>query len=206
MRHDNTALRQCFDVEIYLPALAAPASWTALFGNRNPVELEIGTGRGRFLIDAAGKYPDVNFLGVEVSLKWMRVAKGRIEEAGLTNIRLARTEAAHFFDRYVPSGSLRAVHCYFPDPWPKRRHAKRRLFRWEMGNRFARCLAPGGRILVATDQDDYFNQILGVLDEETAFRRLFTGTVSISTLPRTHFEEKYLAEGRSIHRAEFHRA
>ncbi len=198
-------LRQSHEVEIYLPTLASPADWTVLFGNPNPVELEIGTGRGRFLIDAAEKHPDVNFLGIEVSLKWMRVAKGRIEGAGLTNIRLARTEAAHFLDRYVPSGSLRAVHCYFPDPWPKRRHAKRRLFRQEMGHRFARCLAPGGRVLVATDRDDYFNQILWVLEEETSLRRLLTGTVSSHTLPRTHFEEKYLAEGRSIQTAEFHR-
>jgi tRNA (guanine-N7-)-methyltransferase len=192
-------------IEVPVGGLTAPLDWEALFGNDHPVELEIGTGKGRFLIESARARPEVNFLGIERSLKWMRFGRGRMERAGLGNIRLVRTEARHFIDRYVPDRSVRAVHIYFPDPWPKRRHEKRRLFRPGIGASLARCLVPGGRLHLATDQADYFTAMLEVLAGEPALEQLRAGPVDEAAQPLTHFEAKYVAAGRSIHRAEYRR-
>jgi tRNA (guanine-N7-)-methyltransferase len=194
------------EIELAVARLPVPIVWAGLFGNDNPVEMEIGTGKGRFLIDVARANPSVNYLGIERSLKWMRFAMGRMRKAGLGNVRLVRSEARHFLDRYVPDRSIRAVHIYFPDPWPKRRHEKRRLFRPGIGAVLARCLGPGGRLHLATDQKDYFDAMIGVLAEEQALERLNAGPVFPGSPPRTHFETKYVAEGRRIHDAEYRKA
>lgn len=192
-------------IEVPVGRLTGPLDWEALFGNDHPVELEVGTGKGRFLIESARAHSEVNFLGIERSLKWMRFGRGRMERAGLGNIRLVQTEARHFIDRYVPDRSVRAVHIYFPDPWPKRRHEKRRLFRPGIGASLARCLVPGGRLHLATDQADYFAAMLEVLAGESALERLRAGPVDEAAQPLTHFEAKYVAAGRSIQRAEYRR-
>jgi tRNA (guanine-N7-)-methyltransferase len=192
-------------IEVPVGALTAPLDWEALFGNDHPVELEVGTGKGRFLIESARTHPEVNFLGIERSLKWMRFGRGRMERVGLANVRLVRTEARHFIDRYVPDRSVRAIHIYFPDPWPKRRHERRRLFRPGIGASLARCIVPGGRLHLATDQEDYFAAMLAVLVGEPALERLRDGPGEEATQPQTHFEAKYVAEGRGIHRAEYRR-
>lgn len=193
-------------VEVAAASLPVPLDWAGLFGNTRPVELEIGTGKGRFLIERADRHPSINYLGIEQSLKWMRFARGRIDRAGLFNVRLVCTEARHFLERYVPDRSLRAIHIYFPDPWPKRRHQKRRLFRAGIGPLLAARLLPDGRIHLATDRHDYFTATVELLHGEPGLELLRAGTAAADDTPLTHFEVKYRAEGRPIYLAELRRS
>src|SRR5438552_13502119 len=108
-------------------SLPKPIDWFALFGNDHPVELEIGIGKGTFLLDQARARPEVNFIGIEWARWFWRYASDRIRRAGCTNARTVRAEAGFFLAEHVPDASLSVVHVYFPDPWPKKRHHKRRL-------------------------------------------------------------------------------
>jgi tRNA (guanine-N7-)-methyltransferase len=118
--------------------------WEAVFGNRQPVEIEIGIGKGRYLIAAAQAQPQTNFVGVEWASKYLRIALDRGQKRRLSNLRLVRADAREFVEFFVPAASARAFHLYFPDPWPKKRHHKRRLFNASFLNEVARALEPGG--------------------------------------------------------------
>ena len=191
------------DFELFPAQWKGRLDWQKVFGNRNPVEVEIGTGKGKFLIEAARNHVEINYLGVEWSRKWLRFAKGRIQRAGLRNVRLVRSEAFHLLTTYFPENSVSALHVYFPDPWPKRRHARRRLIRPETAECLARCLIPAGTLVVATDRFDFHREILKVFRSGEPLRLQWSRETSGDSLPRTHFEAKYLAEGRRIYTAEF---
>jgi tRNA (guanine-N7-)-methyltransferase len=170
--------------------------WEAVFGNRHPVELEIGIGKGRFLIDAAQRLPDVNFVGIEWALKYLAIAHRRSLNRQLRNIRLVQGDAREFVEFFVPSGSLQAIHLYFPDPWPKKRHHKRRLFDAAFLGDVERTLQPGGRLWLATDFAEYFEVMLEVL---ALSRRLEPVAVPWPGV-RTNYEDKYLAQEKPIFR------
>src|SRR5881227_3162677 len=104
-----------------------PLDWRALFGNDNPVELEIGIGKGTFLTEQAKARPDTNFFGIEWARWFWRYASDRLRRSGCANARTVRAEAGFFLSEFVPDASLAVLHIYFPDPWPKKRHHKRRL-------------------------------------------------------------------------------
>ncbi len=115
------------DYEIKIREGEEAFDWNQLFGNSRPVEIEIGCGRGMFIIKRALENPQINFLGIEKSARFFRMLAERVVKSGAHNIRLLRTEAAYLMKKFVPANSVQAVHVYFPDPWPKKRHRKRRL-------------------------------------------------------------------------------
>ena len=170
--------------------------WEVVFGNHNPVELEIGIGKGRFLIDAAQRCPQVNFVGIEWASKYLRLALGRIQRRRLYNVRLAHVDAREFVEFFIASGTLQAIHLYFPDPWPKKRHHKRRLFDDEFLDQVERVLSPQGRFWVATDHADYHAVMADLLERRPG---LVPADDPWAGTP-TNYEAKYLTEGRPIYR------
>lgn len=184
--------------------LAAPISWSDLFGNDYPVEVEIGSGKGLFLANAATCRPDRNFLGIELAKKYARRAAERVAKKGLTNVRVLPSDARRFMAVNCPTTSLHAVHVYFPDPWWKKRHKKRRVFAEPLVLDIERTLIPGGELHVATDVEEYFGVIRGLMAEHTRFVEQSLPEVKdpehdLDYL--TNFERKYRIEGRPIYRA-----
>ena len=174
-----------------------------IFGRFGPVHIEIGIGRATFLLNQARSQPQVNFLGIEWANKYYRCAVDRIGRWSLTNVRIIRTDAAAFLADFVPDSSVECFHVYFPDPWPKKRHHKRRFFCSANLAQLLRCLKPDGTIRVATDHLDYFEQIQKVLAarddrlEEIEFIR--TIGADQNEWVGTNFERKYLKEQRIIY-------
>ena len=170
--------------------------WEDVFGNPGPVEIEIGIGKGRFLIDAAQKHPQVNFLGLERAAKYLRIAHERSLKRNLQNIRLVRADAQEFLEFFVASISVQAIHLYFPDPWPKKRHHKRRLFNEHFLREVERILKPGGRLWLATDHGEYFQVMLGLLEGSSWLREVEAEWPGV----KTNYEDKYITQGKTIHR------
>jgi tRNA (guanine-N7-)-methyltransferase len=177
-----------------------------LFGRGGPVEIEVGIGKGRFLLQQALARPEVNFLGLEWSLKHLRVAKDRAARQGLTNVRLCRADARHVVVDLVPEASVARLHVYCPDPWPKKRHHKRRFFTPATVPHLGRILAPGGYLHVSTDVRDYFEVMRETIARHSGLVEgedpLFPSEDSAG---KTNYEVKYLQAGRTIHRATYRR-
>ena len=133
-----------------------------LFPANQPLEVELGAGDGSFLIAWADANPQHNFLGVERLLGRIRKIERKAKRAGLTNVRLMRIEASYFLEYLLPRHAVTALHIYFPDPWPKRKHRKNRLINEAFVETCARVLAPGGAVYVRTDDTDYFGQMQSV--------------------------------------------
>src|SRR5690606_6440058 len=129
-------------------------------GNPTAIEIEVGPGKGTFLLAAAQNRPDTFLVGIEASVAYAKFAAQRVRDAGLRNAVLLVDNARLYLQDRVPEGALRAVHVYYPDPWPKRRHRKRRFFVEETPDVLYRCLAPDGYLLVATDNAAYAGQIV----------------------------------------------
>jgi tRNA (guanine-N7-)-methyltransferase len=179
--------------------------WLEIFGSSGPVEVEIGIGKGRFLLAAAAARPEVSHLGVEWANKYLRIAESRALKRGLKNIRFARVDGRELVHFAIPSGSVSAYYVFYPDPWPKKRHHKRRFLQRETADHLARTLRAGGLLHVATDHEEYWENIEPLFDDHRGFERLgeFGGPgfpVTVDGL-MTNFEEKYLKEGRRRFRA-----
>ena len=190
------------DKQISLTEITPPIDWGALFGNENPVEIEIGCGKGRFLLETSRQHPEINYVGVERALKYVQHAKERLLKGNATGVFLIWSDAAYLVDRYIGEGTVDAYHVYFPDPWPKKRHRKRRLFRNEVWlDGLIRTLnSSKGRIHVATDYAEYFYEIHHRLTHTPPLVCLPPDSLEIGHIP-TSFEMKYRAEGRKIYRA-----
>lgn len=171
--------------------------WERLFGNTNPVELEIGIGKAGFLLHRAREYPQHNFFGIEWASKFYRFAVDRMQRWGVTNVRIVRTDASHFMRVLCPRNSLTVLHTYHPDPWPKKRHHKRRLFQQPVVNAAVECLIPGGRWAVQTDHAEYFEQIQALLRNHPDLEEIPFNDPD--TRIETNYEIKYLREGRTIY-------
>jgi tRNA (guanine-N7-)-methyltransferase len=183
--------------------------WLQVFGAEGPVEVEIGIGKGRFLIAAAAARPGVLHLGVEWANKYLRIAESRALKRGLKNIRFVRLDAREMVHNAIPDRSVSAYYVFYPDPWPKKRHQKRRFLQLETANHLARTLEAGGMLHVATDHQEYWENIEPLFDNHPAFERLaeFGGPrfpLEVDGL-MTNFEEKYLKEGRRRFRASWRR-
>ena len=135
-----------------------PRPWdaAALFGRVAPLEIEVGSGKGLFLRSAAAARPDVDFLGIEVARKYAHFAAAGLAKAGLHNATVVIGDALRIFHELIPDGSLAAVHVYFPDPWWKKRHKKRRVMRESFLRDVERTLQPGGALHFWTDVEEYF--------------------------------------------------
>jgi tRNA (guanine-N7-)-methyltransferase len=146
-----------------------PLLWGEVFGREAPVELEIGCGNGRFMARMAAQRPERNFLAIEQSRKYACLAAERLAKHDVRNARAACAKAHDFLERWTTPGSLDGVHILFSDPWPKRRHAKRRLFRRPFLDLLARSVAPKAPVQVKTDVDWYFADIVALFIEHGAF-------------------------------------
>jgi tRNA (guanine-N7-)-methyltransferase len=174
-----------------------------IFGRSGPLHIEIGAGKGTFLFGQAAAQPGDNFLGIERARKYYRYAVDRIGRWGLTNVRIMRTDAASFITDFVPDNSIDCFHIYFPDPWPKKRHHKRRFICPVNLEQLIRCLKASGQIRIATDHIDYFEQIKKVLAarsdalEEIDFTK--PANAESGEWTGTNFERKYIEDQRSIY-------
>jgi tRNA (guanine-N7-)-methyltransferase len=178
----------------------APLDFATLFGNANPVALEIGSGKGRFLVTTAMERPDVNLIGIEKSLHYHRVIAERIAKRKLTNVRLVNHDAFLVLQKMVPDASIAEVHIYFPDPWPRPKEQKRRIIRAEVLEEIRRVLAEGGAGIYVTDHRQYFERAAPLIEQHFRAERRIPGP---DDLPRTNYEAKYRAEGREIYEVRF---
>jgi tRNA (guanine-N7-)-methyltransferase len=183
--------------------------WAEVFGSSGRVEVEIGIGKGRFLLAVAAARPDVQLLGVEWANEYLRIAETRAAKRGLRNVRFVRVDARELVARGIPPVSVDAYYVFYPDPWPKKRHHKRRFFQQTTVDHLARTLKPGGGLHVATDHEEYWTAMEPLLDTHAAFERLpaFGGDdfPLPADAPLTNFEEKYEIEGRGRHRGSWRR-
>ena len=164
-----------------------------LFPNAQPLEVELGSGDGSFLIEWARRHPERNFIGVERLLGRMRKLDRKGVRAGLANLRGIRLEAAYFLEYLLPPRSAHALHLYFPDPWPKRKHRKNRLVNAHFADVAARTVVPGGVVFLRTDDADYFQQMNSVFDASSAFDKEET-PAELSEVT-TDFERGFQARG-----------
>lgn len=184
-----------------IDALPKPINWAALYGNDHPVEIEIGMGKGTFLTEQAKARPETNFFGIEWARWFWRYASDRLRRNGCTNARTARVEALFFLTEYVKDASISVLHVYFPDPWPKARHHKRRLIHDPFMKQSARVLAPGGRLQIVTDHQGYFEQIDQVVRASALQVVEYNkpGSAAEGEFVGTNFERKYRREGRPFY-------
>jgi tRNA (guanine-N7-)-methyltransferase len=150
---------------------ATPLDLDQVFGRRAPRVMEIGFGDGDALVRLALQEPGMDFLGVEVHEPGVGHCLLLIEKLGLTNVRLIRHDAVEVLSAQLPDGTLRQVNLFFPDPWPKKRHHKRRIVQPEFAALVAAKLEPGGLFHVATDWPPYAEHIAAVLDAQPEFER-----------------------------------
>jgi len=174
-----------------------------IFGRPGPIHVEIGSGKGTFLLGQATAQSSDNFLGIEWARKYYRYAVDRIGRWGLKNVRIIRTDAAGFIAEFVPDESIDCFHIYFPDPWPKKRHHKRRFICPANLEQLIRCLKTSGQIRTATDHSDYFEQIKLVFAarsdalEEIDFIK--PAGAEEGEWAGTNFERKYIKDQRPIY-------
>ena len=149
-----------------VPFEPATLDFAQAFGRAAPVILEIGFGMGETTSAIALAHPDIDFFGIEVHLPGVGALLKRVDELGLRNVRVIRHDAVDVVDAMIAPGSLAAVHVYFPDPWPKKRHHKRRLLTPAFVRALTQRIAPGGYLHVATDWTPYAEEILATLRAE----------------------------------------
>lgn len=185
-------------VIVALDEVPLPLHARALFGCSCPLELELGVGKGRFAIAWAQAHPEIGLLGVERARKYLELAALRAARAGIENLRLVHTTAEDLLFRCLGEGSVAAVHVYFPDPWPKKRHHKRRFFRPENVARLAEVMVEGGLLRVKTDHPEYAQVIREVVAADGRFFPV-PAAEAFAEVPPTHFEIKYQGQGRPVH-------
>jgi len=188
-----------------LPSAGAPVELDRLVppppsvsgAERSPWELEIGFGKGRYLLRRAAESPERRFLGIEIAGQYFRIMVDRARRRGLGNVLGVQGEALYALSVALPQGFADVAHVYHPDPWPKARHHKRRLFDPETVDLVLGAVRPGGTLYFATDHLDYGEVVVEILERHPA--------VSLRRLdgpwpdgPRTNYEAKYVEEGRPI--------
>jgi tRNA (guanine-N7-)-methyltransferase len=169
-----------------------------LFGNTNPVWLEIGFGNGETLLHLAAAHPERNYLGVEVHRPGIGHLLLRLEAAGIGNVRLIRHDAVEVLRDALPPASLAGVYLFFPDPWHKTRHHKRRIVQPELVGLLARVIAPGGVFHAATDWEDYARHMLRVLGAAGDLFENTAGTGSYAPRPEDRPETRFERRGQRL--------
>jgi tRNA (guanine-N7-)-methyltransferase len=185
-----------------------PIDWLALFGNNRPVEIEVGFGKGLFLVTEASARPEVNFFGVEIVRKYQLYAATRIAKRKLENVRLMCGDGLALLTNRVPPSTVSAIHVFFPDPWWKKRHHKRRLFTAPFVAASATALRPGGVFNIATDVREYYDVMRELIAAESRLAELpppqeHAPAHDMDYL--TNFERKARRQGQPIFRARFER-
>ncbi len=184
-------------IPVDLDAVSIPLLWDELFGRPGPVHIDLGSGKGRFLLELAAARPELNLLGVERARKYYELVCQRTAKRGIGSVRLLHTTGEDLLFRLLREASVDTLYVLFPDPWPKKRHHKRRFFKRENAERITQVLHPGGRLLVKTDHPEYAEVIGQVLSDLPGMRPL-DPEAAFAGLPITGFEHKYRIEGRRI--------
>jgi tRNA (guanine-N7-)-methyltransferase len=192
LRQGRTTPAQKRALEELLPEYGLSFSEQAIdplrvFGRVAPLVLEIGSGMGETTIEIAKARPDANFLAVEVHGPGVGSLLNRIAAAGLSNVKIIRHDALDVLEHMIPDNALAAIHLFFPDPWPKKRHHKRRMVQPEFAAIAARKLAPGGVLHAATDWPDYAERMNEVFSKETLLEPAAAG---FAARPVTKFESR----------------
>lgn len=186
-----------------LDGLDGPLDWCRLFGNENPVEIDIGCGRGKFVVDAAQADSDRNYLGIETDYGKGRHGAKRLKKRALPNARILGGDVRIALDRFITPASVADIDVYFPDPWWKRRHKRRRLFTAELVQQMATALKPGGRVTSWTDVEEYFEIIAALMNDHSSFQTLLPPVQQEAADDmdyRTSFERKKRQAGETIYR------
>lgn len=206
-RRPPKKLDPALDLSAHLIALASlpePLDPAALFSRAAPVELEVGSGKGLFLDTASATRPDRNFLGIELAAGYARLCAARLARRAAANARIIHGDATRLVRSLLPDACLAAIHVYFPDPWWKARHRKRRVLSQTFLEHAGRVLPAGGELHVWTDVEEYFLETLGFVRATG----LFSEPVSLETRPaehdldyHTHFERRTRLAGAPVWRA-----
>lgn len=174
-----------------------------LFATPQPLEVELGCGDASFLVEYARLHPEINFLGVERLLGRIRKLDRKGRRNGVTNLRGVRIESAYLLEYLLPPKVASALHIYFPDPWPKKKHRKHRLINERFSSLAWHALAPGGVVYLRTDDEDYFGQMTGVFAADARFQSVATPRYLAVVL--TDFEREFNARGIATRRAAYQR-
>jgi len=190
-----------------IPYAVAPLDFAASFGRAAPTVLEIGCGMGETTATIAATHPESNFIGIEVHAPGVGSMLKEVATRGLGNLRVIRHDAVEVLRDMIPAGSLAGIHVYFPDPWPKKRHHKRRLIQPPFVHELALRLAPGGYLHCATDWEEYALQMLEVLAAEPLLKNTAEGFAPRPAWrPQTKFETRGLRLGHGVWDVLFERA
>ncbi|MFM9980125.1 MAG: tRNA (guanosine(46)-N7)-methyltransferase TrmB [Burkholderiales bacterium] len=182
-----------------IPYAEAPLEPIALFGRKAPLILEIGSGMGETSVAIAKAQPGNDYIAIEVHLPGVGSLLKSIDEEGLTNLRVIRHDAVDVLEKMVPDGLLAGLHVFFPDPWPKKRHNKRRIIQPPLAALAAKRLAPGGYIHLATDIEAYAEHMLEVLSAEPMLKNTAAGYAPRPAYrPETKFESRGLRLGHGV--------
>lgn len=204
---DNDLSRQLkpHPLFIEMESLGNSVSFQEIFGNNHPVEIEVGSGKALFLRQATKARPNHNFLGIEIVRKFARHGADRLKNTGAANVKILPGDALQFL-RKVPDQSVTTLHLYYPDPWWKRKHHKRRVFTTDFVANVQRVLKPGGQLLIATDVGEYYEHVLMLVGEFGRFQILPKEELNepqhdLDYL--TNFERKFRKEGRPVYRVSY---
>lgn len=182
--------------------MPAPPDWEEIFGNNRPLVLEIGCGIGDFIAKTAADQPDRNFIALDYYNKGCDSTCRRLERTGIANVRVVRMEARHFMAHYLRKESLAAVHINCPDPWPKKRHRKRRLVNRHFVEFLRTYLVTGGDFFFATDFVDYGHDVAMIMPDVPGMTNCLAPDLYRHELEGYHlskYMQKFMAEGKEIY-------
>lgn len=189
-----------------VPYQTTLVDWSREFGRPNPKILEIGSGMGETTAAIAQAQPEHDFIAVEVHTPGVGSLLRRMEACALSNIRIVAHDVVEVVTHMIPAGGLAGVHVFFPDPWPKKRHHKRRLLQAPFVGLLSDRLAPGGYLHAATDWADYADAMLSVLESEASLANTAAGFAPRPPYrPLTKFEQRGLALGHGVYDLVFHK-
>jgi tRNA (guanine-N7-)-methyltransferase len=175
---------------------------STLFDTSKPLEIELGCGKARFLIGQAQENPKTNFLGIERISKWARIAQRRGEKRTSGNLRIIKADIRKIMEEALASAAISVFHIYFPDPWPKRRHQKRRLIDASFLKLIHDRLKPGGLVELATDFEEYFRAVQSLVEQQSRLWRTIRNSINNRLMngpEKTNYETKYIKAGRPIY-------
>lgn len=175
--------------------------WTSVFGNTHPMALEIGCGTGHFVTEMATRQPQTNFLAIDIYNKGCLKTCAKIDQAGLTNVRVMRVEARWLLAKGLLPGSLAAVYINCPDPWPKKRHRRRRLVNREFLTTLSSYMRPGGDFYFSSDVDNYAEDVAAAIDGLAGYRNMLTTdwTNTLPGYPLSKYMLRFIDKGQPIY-------
>lgn len=197
---------QIIEQDPYFLDIDERPDWQVQFGNTNPLKLEIGFGMGNFLIEMAAKESGSNFIGIDFYHKGIRKIMTRIKNLQLENIRIVYGDIRSKISILCQDGELETVYINFPDPWPKKRHIKRRLIKPEFINQLAQKLGLEGSAYLATDSESYAYEMLDYFNAETLFQNLDDNQGFIKEridLPKSKYEKNFINAGEKVFYLEY---